>query len=66
MWKHLQPGWLELGRLLPEDDPMAEPEWEPVHYAAVEIEDDAGSRCQVLRNADNDVFWVLTGPVKLL
>lgn len=66
MWKHLQPGKLELARLLPEDDPMAEPEWEPVHYCLANVEDDFGRRSQVLRNIANDVFWVLAGPVKFL
>lgn len=64
MWKHRQPGRLELARLLPEDDPMAEPEWEPVHYGLAEINDDFGRRCQVLRNMAGEVFWVLAGPVK--
>lgn len=65
-WKHVQPGMLELARLLPEDDPRAEPEWEPVLYGVADIENDVGGKCQILRNTHNDVFWVLAGPVKLL
>lgn len=63
MWRHVEPGQIQLAMLLPEDDSLAEPEWETVRYASVIRTTDTGDELRVLQNTTDDAFWTLSGPI---
>ncbi|MBK6687112.1 MAG: hypothetical protein IPG45_21770 [Deltaproteobacteria bacterium] len=65
MWRHPEPGVLELAMLFPDDDPKEPPFFETVRYTAVTVEHDVGLPRGVLQNTDDDVFWNLAGPIVL-
>jgi hypothetical protein len=64
MWKQVQTGTLSMTILYPEDDPDEEPLWETFLYCTAVIQIDAGGAAvSVLRNVDNEQFWILCGPI---
>jgi hypothetical protein len=67
MWKHIKSGTLLISVLWPEDDPGVEPEWETVCYSSARVMIDMGGiLVNVLRNIENQEFWMLTGPIQYI
>jgi len=64
-WRHERPGVLMIATTWPDDEPSDAPEWETVRYVAACASNDVTSSTPVLRNADDNVFWSLCGPITL-
>ncbi len=65
MWRHPEPGCIELTALRPDDDPQEDPFYERIRYAPRVVEFDVGRPQVVLQNTDDEVFCCLAGPIAL-